>query len=54
MNRRLGLPSGLRELGVPEALFSRIIDGALKDHTHKTNPREATADDYAALLAASM
>jgi alcohol dehydrogenase class IV len=54
MNRRLGLPSGLRELGVPEALFARIIDGALKDHTHKTNPREATADDYAALLAASM
>jgi alcohol dehydrogenase class IV len=54
MNRRLGLPSGLRELGVPETLFARIIDGALKDHTHKTNPREATADDYAALLAASM
>ena len=54
MNGRLGLPAGLRELGVSEALFPRIIDGALKDHTHKTNPREATADDYAALLAVSM
>jgi alcohol dehydrogenase class IV len=54
MNRRLGLPAGLRELGVSEALFPKIIDGALQDHTHKTNPREASADDYAAMLAASM
>jgi 4-hydroxybutyrate dehydrogenase len=54
MNRRLGLPAGLRELGVSEALFAQIVDGALKDHTHKTNPREATADDYVAMLAASM
>jgi 4-hydroxybutyrate dehydrogenase len=54
MNRRLGLPTGLREAGVSEAMFEQIIDGALKDHTHKTNPREATADDYAAMLAASM
>ena len=54
MNGRLGLPAGLREAGVSEAMFAQIIDGALKDHTHKTNPREATADDYAAMLAASM
>ncbi|HEX2727380.1 MAG TPA: iron-containing alcohol dehydrogenase [Beijerinckiaceae bacterium] len=54
LNRRLGLPAGLRALGVSEALFPQIIDGALKDHTHKTNPREATADDSAAMLTASM
>src|SRR3712207_5470881 len=54
MNRRLGLPAGLHDLGVREALFPRIIEGALKDHTHKTNPREASADDYGAILAASM
>ena len=54
MNRRLGLPAGLRALGVSEALFPQIIDGALKDHTHKTNPREATAGDYAAMLTAAM
>ncbi len=30
-----------------------LIDGALADHCHKTNPREATRDDYRALLEAS-
>jgi hypothetical protein len=54
MNARLGLPSGLRALGVTEALFPRIIDGALKDHCHKTNPRVASADNYRELLEASM
>ncbi|WP_454724698.1 MULTISPECIES: iron-containing alcohol dehydrogenase [Cupriavidus] len=54
MNRRLGLPSGLAELGVPESLFPRIIAGALADHCHKTNPREASADDYAAMLREAM
>ena len=53
LNRQLGLPSGLRELGVERALFARIIEGALKDHTHRTNPREASASDYEALLEAS-
>jgi 4-hydroxybutyrate dehydrogenase len=54
MNRRLGLPAGLSELDVPRSLFPLIIEGALNDHTHKTNPREATAADYVAILTASM
>ncbi|SOY87591.1 iron-containing alcohol dehydrogenase [Cupriavidus taiwanensis] len=54
MNQRLGLPSGLREMGVDAALFSRVIDYALADHCHKTNPREASAEDYLALLQASL
>ncbi len=54
LNARLGLPGGLRALGVGEALFERVIDGALADHCHKTNPRLATREDYRALLAASM
>ena len=54
MNRSLGLPSGLSELGVAESMFPSIIAGALKDHCHKTNPREASVDDYTHLLAASM
>jgi alcohol dehydrogenase class IV len=54
MNQRLGLPSGLKALGVTEAMFPKIIAGALYDHCHKTNPREASADDYARLLAVSM
>ncbi|MNR53668.1 Iron-containing alcohol dehydrogenase [compost metagenome] len=54
MTRALGLPTGLRELGVSEELFPRIIQGALADHSHRTNPREASAEDYQWLLEASM
>jgi 4-hydroxybutyrate dehydrogenase len=54
LNARLGLPSGLKDLGVTPALFDRIIEGALADHCHKTNPRLATADDYRRMLEESM
>jgi alcohol dehydrogenase class IV len=54
LNARLGLPSGLRAMGVTEDLFDRVIDGAMADHCHKTNPRIATRDDYRVMLATSM
>jgi alcohol dehydrogenase class IV len=54
MNARLGLPSGLKAMGVTPDLFGRIVDGAMKDHCHKTNPRVATADEYLEILATSM
>ena len=54
LNARLGLPSGLRAMGVTEDQFERVIDGAMADHCHKTNPRLATRDDYRAMLATSM
>jgi alcohol dehydrogenase class IV len=54
MNARLGLPAGLGALGVTADLFERVIDGAMADHCHKTNPRIATRDDYQAMLDASM
>jgi 4-hydroxybutyrate dehydrogenase len=54
MNERLGLPTGLAALGVEQALFDRIISGALADHCHKTNPRIATADEYREMLEASL
>jgi 4-hydroxybutyrate dehydrogenase len=54
INTRLGLPSGLRAMGVDEALFEAVIDGAMADHCHKTNPRIATRDDYRQMLADSM
>ena len=54
MNARLGLPSGLAEMGVQASQFDQIITGALADHCHKTGPRLATADDYRAMLTQSM
>jgi alcohol dehydrogenase class IV len=54
LNARLGLPSGLRAMGVSEDLFERVIDGAMADHCHKTNPRIATREDYLEMLHASM
>ena len=54
MSARLGLPTGLAEVGVTPALFEKVIDGAMADHCHKTNPRLATRDDYRRMLEASM
>ncbi len=54
MNARLGLPTGLAALGVVREMFDRVIDGAMADHCHKTNPRIATRDDYRAMLEQSM
>ena len=54
MNAKLNLPAGLRAMGVTEDLFPKIIEGALADHTHKTNPRDASPADYEAMLRESL
>ena len=54
LNERLGLPSGLAALGVTPEVFERVIDGAMADHCHKTNPRIATRAEYREMLDASM
>ena len=54
MNARLGLPTGLAAMGVQRSQFDQIIQGALADHCHKTNPRLASKGEYEAMLAASL
>jgi 4-hydroxybutyrate dehydrogenase len=54
MNARIGMPAGLAEMGVQREWFPRIIQGAMADHCHKTNPRIATEQDYQEMLEASM
>jgi len=54
MNAKLGLASGLAAMGVTRDLFEKVIDGAMVDHCHKTNPRIATREEYRELLEVSM
>ncbi|MBI3532998.1 MAG: iron-containing alcohol dehydrogenase [Burkholderiales bacterium] len=54
MNARLDLPSGLRDMGVTESLFDKVITGAMADHCHKTNPRLASEADYREMLQQAM
>jgi 4-hydroxybutyrate dehydrogenase len=53
MNARLGLPAGLAAMGAGPELDERIIEHALLDHCHKTNPRLASAEDYRDMLRAA-
>ena len=50
MCARLALPPGLEQIGVQKHMFDAVIQGALIDHCHKTNPREASAEQYRQLL----
>ncbi|KVN17855.1 MULTISPECIES: iron-containing alcohol dehydrogenase [unclassified Burkholderia] len=54
MTARLGLPTGLAQMGVDARVFDHVIEGALADHCHKTNPRIASADDYRRMLVESL
>ncbi len=54
MNARLNLPTGLAAMGLTPDQFDAVIEAALLDHCHKTNPRLASAADYLQILQASL
>ncbi len=47
---RLGMPGSLSAMGVPRDVLPSIAEAAVLDHSSATNPRPATADDYARML----
>lgn len=51
--RAVGIPKGLRELGVKEADFPRLAENAMHDACMLTNPRKATLADVGAMFAAA-
>jgi 4-hydroxybutyrate dehydrogenase len=50
LNQRIGMPSGLRAMGVPRDIFSSIAVQAVADHSTATNPRPAKAEDFEKLM----
>lgn len=50
LNTQIGMPKGLREMGVTDAMMEQVSHAALKDHCHGTNPRLATQAEYLQIL----
>lgn len=46
----LGIPMRLRDIHVPHGILSDVARLACLDHTHATNPRQATESDYLVML----
>ena len=54
LRKKVGLPSGLAEVGIEEEALSCLADLATEDASHSLNPRPCTAEDMLALYRASM
>jgi alcohol dehydrogenase class IV len=51
---RLGLPTRLSQVGVPEDAIPALVEGAMGDGTTLLNPREMGEEDYAELYRAAL
>ncbi len=54
MNQRIGMPTGLAAMGVTDDHIPGIIEYAQSDLAARSNPRRASADDYARMIAATI
>ena len=54
MNRAMGLPTRLSEVGVTEAMVPKLVEKALEDGCRHGNPREASAEELRAIYLQAM
>ena len=54
LKAELGIPAKLSELGVNAGHLPRLVDVALKDICHQTNPRPCAKQDFEQLFAAAL
>ena len=54
MNQYIGMPSGLKAMGVSEDMIEDFVPHALADLAHRTNPVQPSGDEYRALFKAAM
>jgi 4-hydroxybutyrate dehydrogenase len=54
LNAMLGIPTKLSLLGVTRDVFQWTCERALADHSHQTNPKALSHDEYAAILESVM
>ena len=50
LNSRIGMPPGLKAMGVTDDMMGHVAEDAMHDHCHATNPRIATPAEYLAIL----
>lgn len=53
LEEQIGLTGGLSQHGVRDEMVPALIQKALEDECHRTNPRPCTAEDFRALLKAA-
>ena len=53
LNRQIGLPTTLREMGVTREDLAGIPAAAMQDHSTPSNPRELAESDCLAVLEAA-
>ena len=54
LKREIGIPAGLSAVGVKPGQVDRLVEVALKDGCHRTNPKPCTRADFRALFLAAM
>ena len=54
MNREIGIPAGLNEMGIVEDDIPGLIEFAQKDLSARSNPRRASDEDYEAMIRESL